>query len=170
MLFAAQAGDKARIADLGLAIEGSDVYLSYRLDIHFDDELLSRIQSGLPTGFDFEFTVGKDQRRWWWFDRDLAKSRLQVVGMYNAVTRDYLVNYKRNGALVESRTIRDVEELKFAMTKFDRVFAFNLDDVDTRKMLVTRIRAEVGSRNLFSLIPTTLKTDWAETRKFQIPR
>ena len=40
-----------------------------RLDISFDEELLSRIESGLPTGFDFEFNLGKEQRRWWWFDR-----------------------------------------------------------------------------------------------------
>lgn len=170
LLFAAQPGDKASVQDLSLAVEGAEAYLSFRLDIAFDDELLSRIQSGLPTGFDFKFALGKEQRRWWWFDRDLAGSRLQVVAMYNAVTRDYLVNYKRNGELVESRTVRDVTELKTAMTQFSRVLAFNLANVETRKMLLVRVRAEVGSKNLFSLIPTTLKTDWAETRKFQIPR
>ena len=170
LLFAAQPGDKARISDLSLAVEGAEVYLSFRLDITFDDELLSRIQSGLPTGFDFEFTLGKEQRRWWWFDRDLASSRLQVVAMYNAVTRDYLVNYKRNGELVESRTVRDLNELQGAMTSFHRVLAFSLAKFDTRKMLVVRVRAEVGSKNLFSLIPTTIKTDWTEARKFHIPR
>lgn len=170
LLFAAPSGEKAHISELELAVEGVEIYLSFELDITFDEELLGRIQSGLPTGFDFEFLVGKEQRRWWWFDRDLAKSRLQVVAMYNAVTRDYLVNYKRDGELVESRTVRDVAELQSAMTSFDRVLAFRLDKVETRKMLVVRVRAEVGSKNLFSLIPTTLKTDWAETRKFQIPR
>lgn len=170
LLFAAPSGEKARISDLSLNLEGAEVYLSFDLDIEFDEELLSRIQSGLPTGFDFQFVLGKEQRRWWWFDRDLAKSRLQVVAMYNAVTRDYLVNYKRNGELVESRTVRDVAELKTAMTSFREVLAFNLADLETRKMLVARVRAEVGSKNLFSLIPTTIKTDWAEARRFQIPR
>ena len=170
LLLAAQPGDKARISNLSLTLEGAEAYLSYRLAITFDEELLSRIQSGLPTGFDFEFALGKEQRRWWWFDRDFSGSRLQVVAMYNAVTRDYLVNYKRNGELVESRTVRDLDELREAMTRFDRVLAFSLAGVETRKMLVVRVRAEVGSKNLFSLIPTTLKTDWAETRKFQTPR
>ena len=170
LLFGAQAGDKARVSDLSLAVEGAEAYLSFRLDIAFDEELLSRIQSGLPTGFDFEFAIGKEQKRWWWFDRDLAGSRLQVVAMYNAVTRDYLVNYKRNGELIESRTVRDIAELQTAMTSFYRVLAFDLASMDTRKMLVVRVRAEVGSKNLFSLIPTALKTDWTETRKFQIPR
>jgi hypothetical protein len=170
LLFAAQPGEKARISDLALNIEGAELYLSFDLDIEFDEDLLSRIQSGLPTGFDFQFTLGKEQRRWWWFDRDLASSRLQVVAMYNAVTRDYLVNYKRNGELVESRTVRDIGELRTAMTTFRRVLAFNVAGIETRKMLVVRVRAEVGSKNLFSLIPTTLKTDWAEARRFQIPR
>ncbi len=170
LLFAAQPGDKASVSDLSLALDGTAAHLSFRLDITFDDELLSRIQSGLPTGFDFEFALGKEQRHWWWFDRDLAGSRLQVAAMYNAVTRDYLVNYKRNGELVESRTVRDLDELQEAMTRFDRVLAFSLADVKTRKNLVVRVRAEIGSKNLFSLIPTTLKTDWVETRKFQIPR
>lgn len=170
LLFTAQGGEKARISDLTLSLEGAEVYLSFDLDIEFDENLLDRIQSGLPTGFDFRFALGKEQRRWWWFDRDLAKSRLQVVAMYNAVTRDYLINYKRNGELVESRTVRDLDELKQAMTSFHRVLAFNLTDIETRKMLVARVRAEVGSKNLFSLIPTTIKTDWAEARRFQIKR
>lgn len=170
LLFAAQAGDKASVVDLRLALEGTEAFLSFRLDIAFDEELVSRIQSGLPTGFDFEFLLAREQRRWWWFDRPLKSSQLQVVGMYNAVTRDYLVNYKRNGELVESRTVRDLDQLHEAMTRFDRVPAFMLADVEARKSLVIRTRAEVGSKNLFSLIPTTLKTDWAETRKFHIQR
>ncbi len=170
LLFAAQAGEKASVSDLQLALEGTEVFLSFRLDITLDEELLSRIQSGLPTGFDFEFLLTREQRRWWWFDRPIKKSRLQVVGMYNAVTRDYLVNYKRNGELVESRTVRELDQLHEAMTRFDKVPAFMLADLETRKRLVVRVRAEVGSKNLFSLIPTTIKTDWAETRKFQTPR
>lgn len=170
LLFAAQPGDKASVSDLRLTLEGTEAYLSYYLDITFDEELLSRIQSGLPTGFDFEFSLAKDQRRWWWFDRPLTKSRLQVAAMYNAVTRDYLVNYKRNGELVESRTVRELDQLHEAMTRFDRVLAFSLDGIETRKKLVVRVRAEIGSKNLFSLIPTTLKTEWNETRKFQIPQ
>jgi len=170
LLLAAQPGNQASISDLQLVLEGSEAYLSFRLDITFDDELLSRIQSGLPTGFDFEFSLAREQRRWWWFDRALATSRLQVAAMYNAVTRDYLVNYKRNGRLVESRTVRELDQLHEAMTNFDRVLAFTLADLETRKKLVVGVRAEVGSKNLFSLIPTTLKTDWVETRKFQIPR
>ncbi|MFQ5526467.1 MAG: DUF4390 domain-containing protein [Thermoanaerobaculia bacterium] len=170
LLFAAQPGDKASVSDLRVTLEGTEAYLSFRLDMALDEELLSRIQSGLPTGFDFEFSLAREQRRWWWFDRPLRRSRLQVAAMYNAVTRDYLVNYKRNGELVESRTVRELEQLHEAMTGFDRVLAFALDDIETRKKLVVRVRAEIGSKNLFSLIPTTLKTEWAETRKFQIPR
>ena len=168
LLLAASPGDKASVSDLRLALQGTEAHLSYQLAIVFDEELLSRIQSGLPTGFDFEFALNKEQRRWWWFDRPILRSRLQVAAMYNAVTRDYLVNYKRNGELIESRTVRELDQLHEAMTSFDRVLAFTLEDVKTRKKLVIRVRAEVGSKNLFSLIPTTIKTDWAETRKFQI--
>lgn len=170
LLLAASPSEKASVADLRLALQGTEAHLSYRLDIALDEELLDRIQSGLPTGFEFEFNLSKQQRRWWWFDRPLATSRLQVAAMYNAVTRDYLINYKRNGELIESRTVRDLDQLHEAMTSFERVLAFTLEDIQTNKTLVIRVRAEVGSKNLFSLIPTTLETDWVETRKFQIPR
>ncbi len=169
LLFSAQPGDKASISDLRLAVEGRDVFLSFGLEIDFSQEMIDRIESGLPTGFDFEFLLAKAQRRWWWFDRDFAGSRFQVVAMYNAVTRDYLVNYKKEGELIESLAVRDLDELRLAMTRFERILAFSAVDLPTDRPFQVRVRAEVGSKNLFSLIPTTLKTDWVESRHFRLP-
>ena len=68
-------------------------------------ETRERIESGLPTGFIYELELARDRKRWW--DDGLARARLEVVAMYNAVTREYLVNTKQDGKLIDSRTVRD---------------------------------------------------------------
>ena len=86
--------------------------------------------------------------------------------MYNAVSQEYLVNFKREGKLVESRLVRHLPELEAAMTRFERVPVFRLDD-DERGRLLVKARAELGSRTLLSFIPVNVTTDWAESRKFR---
>ena len=64
--------------------------------------------------------------------------------MYNAVTREYLVNTKQGGRLIESRTVRDEVELERAMTVFESFPAFTLDgDRDNSRFLV-RMRVDLG--------------------------
>ena len=165
-LFAAQPGGKARLADFATFVSETHIAASFALENVFDDAFVERIQTGLPTGFDFRFKLVQPQKRW--FDNTIATSRFQVVAMYNAVTREYLINYKRDGKLIESRVALEVEELRQAMTRFDDLQIFDLEERLRSRRLQVRARAALGSKNLFFLIPTTVKTDWAESEKFQL--
>ena len=60
--------------------------------------------------------LARDRKRW--FDRDLESTRLTVIGMYDAVRREYLVNFKQDGRLLESRVVQTLAELERAMTEF----------------------------------------------------
>jgi hypothetical protein len=87
--------------------------------------------------------------------------------MYDAVSREYLVNRKLDGKLVESRTVSDVADLERELTRVDALPAFHLDGLPRSWRLLVRVRAELGSRTILSIIPATVQTDWSESRKFR---
>lgn len=166
-LLAAEPETRAQIADLRVALEGRRVKVSFRLESAFKDQLVERIESGLPTGFVYEIALFRDHKRW--FDRKLDEAELQVAAMYNAVTHEYLVNYKQDGKLTETRVVRDLAELEQAMTRFQEVPAFTVGETPQKWRLLVKARADLGRRNLLSLFPTRITTDWAESRKFRLP-
>ncbi|MBZ0112687.1 MAG: DUF4390 domain-containing protein [Thermoanaerobaculia bacterium] len=133
----------------------------------FSPELVERIESGLPTGFTYDFELMRDRKHWW--DAHLETSTLEVAAMYNAVSREYLVNFKLDGKLIESRLSRSLAELESSMTRVERLPLFALDDVPPHTRLLVRARVRLGSRTLFSLIPTRVETDWQESSKFFTP-
>ena len=167
-LFAAGETEKPQISGLEVTIADGTLSVGFELRGAFDEELIERIQTGLPTGFDFRIRLVKKQR-WYWWDGDLRSVRFHVVTMYNAVTGEYLVNYKRNGGLINSRVVGNLEELKDAMTRFSDLRVFDLAGLEVRKALWVQARAELGSRHLLQLIPVTVKTDWAESRQLRLP-
>jgi len=167
LIAAAPADGKARIEDLRLSLDGTRVLVSFQLANAFDEDLGDRLQSGLPSAFLYKFRLYRDHIRW--FDKKLDTTRLQVVGIYNAVTREYLVNYKLDGNLIESRIVTDLNELEEAMTRFEKLPIFDLAGVSSHKRLLVRAEADIGSRTILFLIPARKSTDSAESRKFRIP-
>lgn len=163
-LFFGSSGDKPQISDLQVALDGQRVAASFVLRNAFSDELFERIQTGLASGFTFQFVLSRDQRLW--FENKLDSSRLEVTAMYNAVTREYLVNFKQDGKLIDSRIARDRQELEEAMTRFSGLTLFQLDNRKPEKRLSVRARAELGSKTTLLIIPTRVKTDWTRSAWF----
>ena len=159
------AAAEARIDGVSVAVEGRRAQVSFALIDGFDHGLRERIQSGLPTGVVYEIELFKDRKRWW--DRSLESAELQVVAMYNAVTREYLVNFKLDGRLIESRQVHDLAALETAMTRVEGLSAFSLEKAPRDRRLLVRVRAELGSSTVLAFIPTLLVTDWAESPKFR---
>lgn len=154
---------RARIEGVRVELAEQQVLLAFKLTNAFDENLQRRIQSGLPTGIVFDFELVRARKGW--FNKDVESGTLQVVAMYNAVTREYLINYKHDGNLIESRVVREVEKLRAAMTEFSGLPVFSLVSRGGERLQV-RVRAELGTRTLLFFIPTTLTTEWAESRLF----
>ena len=157
----------AELRDLQPTIADGRVEVSFQLVGALDKELMDRIESGLPTAFVYRVVLMRDRQRWW--DDGLAEATLEVVAMYNAVSQEYLVNFKRDGNLVESRLARSRPELEAAMTRFDRVPLFSVKDLagDSGSRFLLKARAELGSKTWLSFIPVHVETDWAASRKFR---
>ena len=73
-LFFGSSADKPRLDDLQIAIEGHRVEASFELVNAFTDELFERIQTGLASGFTYQFVLTRDQKRW--FDNRLDASTM----------------------------------------------------------------------------------------------
>ena len=154
---------KPEIRQLEATRLDSRLAVSFLLEGAFDGATLERIQSGLPTGFDYELRL--ERTRKWWFNKGVDRVRFKVVAMYNAITREYLVNYKLDGDLIDSRVVMTDDELEQAITSFHQVDALEVPDT-ARGRLVLRVRAELGPKTLLGIIPTHAHTDWAESVRF----
>lgn len=166
LLLASGARADARISALDVAVDGNRVLASFTLSRAFDHRLSRRLDSGLPTSILYEVELYKDRKNW--FDNRLDAATLEVVALYDAVARTYTVHFRLNDQLVESRTVHDREALEAAMTRIERLPAFTLGPEAGGRLLV-RVRAELGSRTLLSIIPVAIHTDWKESRKFRAP-
>ena len=90
--------------------------------------------------------------------------------MFNAVAKEYLVNTKQDGKLIESRLARTVPELEAAMTRFDHFPLFELRRAPAGVRLLIKAQATLGARTVLSFIPTHVTTGWVESQKFRRPR
>ena len=90
----------ARITDVRLAFDKGQIQLSFKLLGALDDNLRKRLESGLPTSLTFDFQLVRTRKSW--FDKSVDDGTLQVTAMYNAVTREYLINFKHDGNLIDS--------------------------------------------------------------------
>ncbi len=155
-----------RITDVRIAFDKQQIQLSFKLLGAFDDNLRKRLDSGLPTSFTFDFQLVRTRKSW--FDKAVDSGTLQVTAMYNAVTREYLINFKHDGNLIDSRVVKDTAELEAAMTEFTAFPVFSTEGKNFQQRLRVRVRAELRTKTVFFFIPSTVHTDWAETRKFRL--
>lgn len=165
--FAPAAGADARIADLGVSLDGLQVKVSVALEGAFDRRLAERLDSGLPTAILYRFELHKDRKRW--YDRRLKEATLEAVAMYDAVERQYNLHWKLDGKLVESRAVHDRRALEEAMTHVQGMPVLSLEGLPRGWRLLVKTRAELGSRTILLLIPATITTEWADSRKFRAP-
>jgi Domain of unknown function (DUF4390) len=168
LLLLAEGGPEASVSDLQVAPDGNRVLASLVLRNGFGGDLVERLESGLPTPILYRFELARDRKRWW--DQKLKEATLEVVATYDAVTRDYTVNYKLDDKLIESRKVRDRKALEEAMTVVDQLPVFSLAGLPPEARLLVKVAAETGSRTILSFIPVTINTDWRESPKFRAPR
>lgn len=167
LVLAASAAADPRIEGLHISREGDRLLASFALQDGFDQRLESRLESGLPTSILYRLELHRDRKRW--YDRRLEENTLEAVAVYDAVARTYTIHYKLDDKLIESRTVRERQEVEDAMTRIGPLPVFSLERIDVRGRILVKVRAELGSRTLLSFIPATIATDWEESNKIRIP-
>jgi hypothetical protein len=158
---AARAED-ARIRQLDGTLKNGAVSVSFVLEHAFSHrEIATALESGLPTGFTYHVELVRKRKNW--FDDTMASARIEVIATYNSVTREYLLNYRRDKLLVRSEVFSDAAELKRRMTTVAEDALFALDGPPRRRMIV-RARADLSRGYLLYVVPWDVSTNWAVAR------
>jgi hypothetical protein len=151
-----------RIESLSASSAAGKVSVRFNLAGAFDDRgKLDELQSGLATGFTYVIEVFRDRPNW--FDEGIARSRIEILCTFNSVTREYVLNYRRDNRLVRSETFSDVDTLKRRMTSIDEPALFDIGRRPPYKVKV-RAKADLTHGWVMYVVPWTESTHWREAR------
>lgn len=151
-----------QIEHLTAIASNSHISVHFSLAHAFDrEEILQGLQSGVPTGFTYVVEISRDRPSW--FDEGISRSRIEVIATFNSVTREYLLNYRRDRRLVRSETISDVVQLQQRMTTIDEPDLFDIGNRPPYKLRV-RAKADLTRGWLLYFIPWEISTRWRSVR------
>jgi len=138
------------------------VSVHFRLANAFDrPETIQALQSGIPTAFTYVVEIYRDRPNW--FDEGIARSHIEIIASFNSVTREYLLNYRRDRKLVRSETFTDLATLEAHMTTVDEADLFEIGDRKPYKLKV-RAKADFMRDWLLYFIPREMSTHWRAVR------
>jgi hypothetical protein len=165
LFWAAAASPKAtdpRIDHLTAAAANGEVDVRFSLSHAFHrEQTIQSLQSGVPTSL--TYIVEVIRKRPLWLDEDVARARIEVIATFNSVTREYLLNYRRDRKLVRSETFSDLAALQHAMTHIDEPKLFDVGKRAPYKLIV-RVKADLMRGWLLYVIPWEISTRWKEAR------
>jgi hypothetical protein len=156
------AASPPKIENLAATAENGKVSVRFSLAGAFaNGEMIEALQSGLPTSFTYVVEIFRDRPNW--FDDGIARARIEVICTFNSVTREYLLNYRRDDRLVRSETFSDLPALERGMTTVEELDLF---DIGRRKPYKLKVRAKADLMRgwLMYVIPWEVSTRWRETR------
>ncbi|HKO55943.1 MAG TPA: DUF4390 domain-containing protein [Thermoanaerobaculia bacterium] len=161
-LTASAHADDARIENLAAAAANGQVSVRFSLTNAFrNGQTVQGLQSGVPTSFTYIIEIFRDRPNW--FDEGIDRSRIEVIATFNSVTREYLLNYRRDRKLVRSETFSDLEALERRMTTIDEPALFDIGKRRPYKLKV-RVKADLSRGWMLYVIPWQVSTRWKEAR------
>jgi hypothetical protein len=150
------------IENLTASAAGRKVTVRFRLANAFTNgEMIEALQSGVPTSFTYFVEIFRDRPNW--FDDGIAAARIEVICTFNSVTREYLLNYRRDRHLVRSETFSDLATLERAMTTIEELELFDIGGRKPYKLKV-RVKADLARGWVMYVIPWEVSTRWREAR------
>jgi hypothetical protein len=150
------------IDHLNAAGANGEVSVRFSLAHAFDrEQTIQSLQSGVPTSLTYVVEVFR--KRPLWFDEGIGRARIEVIATFNSVTREYLLNYRRDRKLVRSETFSDLAALQQAMTHIDEPKLFAIGKRQPYK-LVVRVKADLMRGWVLYFIPWEVSTRWKEAR------
>lgn len=151
-----------KIENLSAEAVDAKVSVRFALDGAFrNGEMVEALKSGLPTSFTYSIEIFRDRPNW--FDDGIATARVEVISTYNSLTREYLLNYRRDRRLVRTQTFTDLDELERAMTHIEELDLFDVTGRKPHKLKV-RVKADLMRGWLMYVIPWEVSTPWRESR------
>jgi len=147
-----------QIEHLTATAANGQVSVHFVLAHAFDrEETIQGLRSGVPTSFTYVVEIFRDRPNW--LDEGISRSRIEVIATFNSVTREYVLNYRRDRRLVRSATINDLAELQQRMTTIEEPELFDIGNRPPYKLRV-RAKADLMRGWLLYFIPWEVSTRW----------
>ncbi len=148
------------------AVEGRVSVRFELVDAFRNEKTVQALQSGLPTSFTYVVEIYRDRPNW--FDEGITRSRIEVIATFNSVTREYLLNYRRDRKLVRSETLTDLNMLEKRMTLIDEPNLFEIGERRPYKLKV-RVKADFERAFLLYVVPWQISSHWRSVRVSSSP-
>jgi transposase len=162
LLAGAALADDPSIEALSARSANHQVSVRFAMAHAFDrQETIQGLQSGVPTTLTYVIEIYRDRPHW--FDEGIARARIEVIATFNSLTREYLLNYRRDYKLVRSETFNDLASLQRAMTTIDEPNLFDIGKRPPYKLKV-RVKADLMRGWLLYIIPWEYSTRWSVAR------
>jgi hypothetical protein len=162
LLAGGAAAADAKIQNLVATATNGEVSVRFGMANAFaDEQRVQALQSGLATSITYVIEIFRDRPNW--FDEGIQRSRIEVIATFNSVTREYLLNYRRDERLVRSETFTDLQALLRRMTSIDEPSLFTIGERRPYKLKV-RVKADLGRGWLLYIIPWQSSTHWRVAR------
>ncbi|HUR80309.1 MAG TPA: DUF4390 domain-containing protein [Thermoanaerobaculia bacterium] len=159
---AAAAPPNPTIENLSAAAANGRVSVRFLLAGAFGNaEMIEALRSGLPTSFTYTIEIFRDRPNW--FDDSISRASVEVICTYNSLTREYLLNYRRDRRLVRSETFTDLAALERQMSTIEEKDLFDVGERKPYKLKV-RVKADLMRGWLMYVIPWEVSTHWREAR------
>ena len=162
LLAPAASADEPKIEGLSATAQGGKVSVKFSLaGALANGEFVEALESGLPTSITYIIEIYRDRPNW--FDDGLSRARIEIICTFNSLTREYLVNYRRDRKLVRSETVTDLAALESLLANIDEPDLFEIGNRKPYKLKV-RAKADLMRGWLFYVVPWELSSGWRETR------
>jgi hypothetical protein len=162
LLAGAALADDPKIDALSAQALNRQVSVRFTMGHAFDrEQTIQALQSGVPTNLVYVVEIYRDRPNW--FDEGIARSRIEVIATFNSLTREYLLNYRRDHKLVRSETFNNLQSLERAMTNIDEPALFDIGSRPLYKLKV-RVKADLMRGWLLYVIPWEISTRWRAVR------
>jgi hypothetical protein len=159
---AAEKTSDPKIDGLSAVAAGGKVSVRFSLvNALGNGEFVEALESGLPTSVTYLIEIYRDHPNW--FDDGIAEARVEIICTFNSLTREYLVNYRRDRKLVRSETLTDLASLESRLANIDEPDLFEIGDRKPWKLKV-RVKADLMRGWLFYVVPWQLSTGWSDAR------
>jgi hypothetical protein len=162
LLGGAALADDPTIETLSAKSANRQVSVRFTMTHAFDrEQTIQGLQSGVPTTLTYIVEIFRDRPHW--FDEGISRARIEVIATFNSLTREYLLNYRRDHKLVRSETFNDLASLQRAMTTIDEPNLFDIGKRPPYKLKV-RVKADLMRGWLLYFIPWEFSTRWKTVR------
>lgn len=166
LLTAVRAG-AAEVKDLVPIVRGERIFVSFRVEDAFAEEIEHAIATGLEVSF--RYNVELKRVRGIWFDRRVAARRIITTVTYDNLTKRYSLTREIDGEIDATDVVSDAEAMRQFMTHFDSLGLFDVSLMEPNEEHYLRVNGVIRDRNLLLLIPWDVGADWKEAHFTYVP-